>query len=168
VLLEQQRCAGGGALPIDDRRKRFDLDIDQIERVLGNLARLRDDDRDRLADETDLVGGDRPLQKALHARHRRKPQRDERQRVEIGAAEYRDHAGQIFGGRHVDAADVSVRERTAQHRRMHQPFRRDIIDVSAAPAQQPQVLHALDRLSEIHSRISCGARLQDFDLPWWR
>ena len=44
---------------VDDRLQRLVVDVDQLGRVLGEVAALGDDQRDRVADEAHLVVGQR-------------------------------------------------------------------------------------------------------------
>ena len=58
--VELQRCAGRQRLlHVDDRGQRVVVDVDQLDRVDGLGAGLRDDQRDRLADEPNPVDGQR-------------------------------------------------------------------------------------------------------------
>jgi hypothetical protein len=50
------------------------------------------------------------------------------------------HTRSSMGMRNVDRAKPSVAIRTAQNRRMEHPWRIDIVDERAHPAQQPRVL----------------------------
>ena len=72
---------------IEHRRQRLEIELDQLRRVLGGIAALRHDDRNRLADVADLVVGQQRLlridelvlhqrrpfarQRQLRIRHRR-------------------------------------------------------------------------------------------------
>ena len=44
----------------DDGVERIDLDLDEVARVLGDVARLGDDERHRLAGEPDVAVGEHP------------------------------------------------------------------------------------------------------------
>ena len=65
-----ERLAG-----VDDRRQRLVLDVDQLERVAGGVAVLGDDERDLLALEAHLVGGEHGLHVVGQRRHPRQAER---------------------------------------------------------------------------------------------
>ena len=46
---------------IDHRRQDFEIDLDIVERILGDVAAVGHDHRQRLADMADLVPGQRHL-----------------------------------------------------------------------------------------------------------
>ena len=50
VLVDEWGAFGHRLLDVDDDRQRLVLDVDQLEGVLGKVAALGDDHRDRLAD----------------------------------------------------------------------------------------------------------------------
>ena len=105
------RCARRERLPaVRHRRQRLVVDRDQRGGVLGDVARLRDHDRHRLADKGDLVLGQderRDVGRKLRgAKLQRKPLLCE-QRRKIGEREHGMHAG------HVRAALTSMPRITA-------------------------------------------------------
>jgi len=55
IVMDPRRGSRQRGLDIDHRRQHVQLDHDVVERVLGNVAALRDDDRQRLADVANLV-----------------------------------------------------------------------------------------------------------------
>ena len=58
----------------------FDLDLDELGRVLGEVAALGDDERDRLADEAHVAVGQRAERRAGHLEQQRRLQRSRRVR----------------------------------------------------------------------------------------
>ena len=56
-LVHQRGPGGQRALRIGDHGQRLVLDLDQLQRVLGQVAAVRDDHRDALADVPDLLRG---------------------------------------------------------------------------------------------------------------
>ena len=58
AAMRQRRARAQRRAAIGNRRQRLVIDIDQSGRVLGDGARLRDHDRDSLADEDDFVLGE--------------------------------------------------------------------------------------------------------------
>jgi len=61
VVVNQRRSRAQRFFQIDHRRELFELDIDIVERVLGDVTAFRDHDHQRLADVPDLVSGERHL-----------------------------------------------------------------------------------------------------------
>ena len=51
--------ASSASSVVDDGRQRLVVDVDELGRVLGEVERLGDDERDGVADETHLVVGER-------------------------------------------------------------------------------------------------------------
>ena len=54
-LVHQRGAVGQGALRVGHRGQRLVLHLDELQRVLGQVAAVRDDDRDALADVPHLV-----------------------------------------------------------------------------------------------------------------
>ena len=73
VLVHQRRALGIAGLDrIDERLEQLVVDLDQRERVLGEVARLGDGDRHRLAGVADLLDRDRVLDDLLGAEARQR------------------------------------------------------------------------------------------------
>ena len=125
--------------------KRLVVDLDQLQRVLGEIAVGRDHHGDRLADIAHPLHRDRPaLDIRLDACEQRRPERRHLGRRDDG----RD-AARSPRGRHIDRADDRMRMRRAQHRGMQGAGRHaDIVDKTAAPGEQACVFDALDRLAD--------------------
>ena len=83
---------GQRLLRVDDGRQRVVLDVDEVERVAGDVRALGDDAGDLLALEADLVGGQHRLGVAGQGRHPR--QVVGRQRL---AGDDGDDARQLLG-----------------------------------------------------------------------
>src|SRR5262249_35838375 len=146
---EQQAAIGPRGRAGGDRRQRLDRDRDRIQRVLGRGGTLGENEGERLADVADLVVGDDRLLERLELRGRILPQRNRRyHRADLGGRDDGVHAGTRAGGGSVDRADTPVRHRAAQDHRVQEIFAAEIVDESAAPAQQPQILDALDRAAD--------------------
>ena len=70
------------------------VDLDQLGGVLGDVAALGDDERDRVADQPDLVGGQDRERRRRHPRHHRQGRRAGReQRLDVVAGVDGDDAG---------------------------------------------------------------------------
>jgi hypothetical protein len=143
---EQQDLIGQGGGAGDDRRQRVDGDADGIERVLSGGGSLGQHHCDGLADIADLVVGDDGLLERLEGRGGILPQRNGRNRgADLGRRDDGVHARPCPRCGDVDGADPAVRHRAAQDHGMQQILACEIVDELAAPAQQPQILDALDR-----------------------
>ncbi len=110
-------------LGIDDRRQFFQVPADQFGRVLSQVARLRDDDRDGFADMAHLVVRQERLLRieefVLDNRGPFRRQRNlsfghRRQKLQqIAAVERLDHARRGLGARQIDRANAGMRHRAA-------------------------------------------------------
>ena len=69
TLLDRPSC-------VNDRFELVDLDVDQLERVLGLITAFGNDDRKRFADIADTVAGERLLQGADQVVAWREPHRN--------------------------------------------------------------------------------------------
>ena len=100
-------------LDVDDRGLDLDVDLDELGRVLGDVAALGDDQHDRLADEPHVAVGERAQRRARH------PQQHRRLhvagvRIEIGRGEHGDHTVDGAGLGDVDAHDAPAPRRCAR------------------------------------------------------
>ena len=69
-LVEQRRLRPVERVLVgDDRFEHLDVLVDELERVLGDVAVLGDDQRDRIADVAHLVGRQTVDRGRLQARH---------------------------------------------------------------------------------------------------
>jgi hypothetical protein len=115
---------------------------------------------ERLADVVDFALRDHGLLEGHELGQRREPQRDRRHRGALGdivGREYGMHAGyppRLLRG---DGADAPMGDAAAQDRRVQHAFDVLVVDIRAAPAQQAQVLEALDGFSD-------GLHLPNFSL----
>ena len=75
VLVQQRRPGRGRRDRVHERLEQLVVDLDELERVLGQVARLGDGDRDRLAGVADLVDRDRVLDDLLGAEARQRVDR---------------------------------------------------------------------------------------------
>ena len=86
----------------DDGVERIDVQLDEVAGVLGDVPRLGDDEGHRLAGEADVALGQAAERPAAGAALEVDP-RLLHVAVQVGAGEHGDHAGQLAGGRDVDA-----------------------------------------------------------------
>ena len=96
-----------------DRRQLLVVDLHELRGVLGDVARLGDDERHRIADDPHAVDGERVEQRVVQARERQQAHERVGERLHVGARVHRDDAGMAASRVDVDAADERVRERAA-------------------------------------------------------
>ncbi len=147
------RRARGQRLPaIGDCRQRLVVDRDQRGGVLGEVARPRDHQRHRLADEGDLVLGQherRDVGRQLRgAKLQRQPLLRE-QRRKLGEREHGVHAGMAPRRSGIDAADQGMGMRAAHERRLEHVGKFQIGDEAAGAGDQRAVLEAPDGAADI-------------------
>ncbi len=126
----------------DDRVVGLVLDPGGLDAVLGRVRGLRDDDRDRLADEAHGVVGedghlggaellDRPVQQGGDRRH-----------DEVVGGEGGDHPGHRTGGLEVDVEDAAEGDAAAHELGVQLAGEVDVVDEAARAREQPGVLAA--------------------------
>ena len=131
----------------DDGVERIDLDLDEIARILGDVARLGDDERHRLPGEPDVAVGEDPERPSAVAALEVDPCFLD-VAVEVGAGEHRDHAGQLPGGGDVEGRDRPAGDVAAHERHMEHAGHDDVVDVRAVPGDQPGILAPLHALTD--------------------
>ena len=114
---------------VGNHRQWLVLHLDESDRVLGEVAAVRDHQRHRLADMAHLAERDATLldRRIGKARQRRRVLR------RLLAGDHRGNAGQRQCRPLVDRLDARVRMRTAQYSRMRHVRQRDVVDEAAAP-----------------------------------
>ena len=126
---------------------RLDLDLDEVAGVLGDVAGLGDDERDRLAGEAHVAVGEQPERPAAVAALEVDPRLDD-VAVEVGAGEHGDDAGQLAGRADVERRDRAAGDVAADERDVQQPGHDDVVDVAAVAGQQAGVLAPLHPLAD--------------------
>ena len=145
LVMQQRRALFHRPLRVDGGLQRLILDLDKVERVLGDIAVLGDDHRHRLADKAHLVDGDRVVGDGDldDARDRA------RDRGHLGA---RDDAGDARQGARlggIDIHDARMRMRRAQDGGVLEVGHRlHVINELRPPAQERRVLFARDGLAD--------------------
>ena len=130
--------------------KRLPVDLDQLRRVLGEIAAGRDHEGDRLADIADQSGGERRLQAGVgaDAGALAEPHGNPADRAEIVGGDHGRDAGERARRAGADGRDPRVRMRRPQHGRVEQSRQADVGGVLPAPGQEPEILLALDRQAD--------------------
>jgi hypothetical protein len=126
--------------------------FDPLQRVLGGVAALCDDQRHRLAHVAHRVAGERVLRRRAeletHAsleRRRSDPRlRDALEAGQIVEGEHRGQAGTGPGPLRADGREARVGVGTAEHRGVEAARRRHVVDESPAPREVARVLLAPD------------------------
>ncbi len=153
IVPHQRRARLDRFLGGDDRRQRLVVDLDQLGRVHRLMRGLGDDEGDVVADPADAVARQRAVARLIERRAvaALRPGRH-RQIAEAGivpvlAGEHRQHAGRGLGLGHVDALDLRMRMRRAQHVARHRARKHHVADVVALAPDQPRVFEPRDRLT---------------------
>jgi hypothetical protein len=146
-----RRLRGERVAAIGDRGQRLVVDSNQGRSIFGNVARPRDHDRHRLADEGDLVLGKRKRRDVARELRRAKLQRQpflREERRKIGERQYRVHPGAGTRGGGVDAADCSVGVRAAHECRLQHAGKGKIGDEAAFAREQRAIFEPPDRATD--------------------
>ena len=123
---------------VGHRRQNIVVDFDEPDRVLGEVARIRHDQRHRLADMADLADGDAALLDRRIGEAGQRPGFLGR----ILPGDHGDDAGQRQRRALVDRLDSRVRVRASQHRGVSHVRQADIVDETAAADQEARVFLA--------------------------
>ena len=138
VVADQRRVGVERLARVDDRRQRLVLDVDQRERVAGDVLVDGDHERHLLPLEADLVAREHRLRVVGDRRHP-----GQAQRLEVLGGDDRRDAGMRERARGVDREDLGVGVRAAQHHAVHHPGQADVVEVGALAADEARVLLAL-------------------------
>ena len=138
-----------GFAGIDEGVDRVDLNVDQLERILGHVAVGRNDDRKRLAHVAHHV----PRQRLLEERHQlglgHDGGRDAVHLAEVGRGVDGRDAWQRARPGSIDPQDPAVRDRTAQDRSLEHSRLLEVADEATLPPQQAKVFLAPDRAAYV-------------------
>ena len=147
LLAHRWRTGRDRLAAIRDRRQEIVVDVDQRGGVLGDIAAVGDDDRDRLTNVRHLAVGEREAPHAVERRagigmpHHAALGHDRREVVE---GEHGVHARQRQRGILHDAADRGMRVRAAHEAGMQHVRHDDIVDEAALATQERRVFDAVD------------------------
>ena len=174
VLVEQRRLRGIQRVRIgDDGLQELDLFFDELDRVLGEVAVLGHDQRDRVADVPDLVRRQGMDGRRAEIRHQVHPDRASG-RAGVGEAHEvlagvdRDHTGELSRRRHVDRHQTSMRDGAALERGVEHSRQHDVVDVPAASGQDPRVLASQDARTDRSRSDFHHACPPYFDPRFWQ
>ena len=156
LVPQQRRVVQQRRRRIGHRRQHAVIDRHKLGGVAGKLAGLGDDKSDRIADMTHSPGGERETRRDDHRLHRR-DLGDAGQRADIvggkiGGGEDAANTGQRPRRFRVDAGDLRVAVRRAQHDRMQLPRCVDVLDKAPLAAQEAHILEAAHRAPDLPVR----------------
>ena len=160
-LLELQRGAGRqGLLRVDHGSQRVVVDDDQLGGVDRRGMGLGHHSDDGVADEADLVHGQRGPAAARVEDHEPVHERE----LEVGGRVHGEHPGGLGGLRDVDAADTGVGDRRADEHHVSEPRHGDVADVAASSEEELGILDPADSVSEngawhVRNVLAMGLRL---------
>ena len=140
---------------VDDRGERVVLDVDEIDGVLGDVAIVRDDERDEVADEADLVLGERRARAVGHVLAGEREPRLVDTGIQISRGEDRMHAVEFERRGGVDAHDPCSGERAAHETGVEHAGPHDVVDIGAVAGEQPRILDAGDARAGVPRRTRC-------------
>jgi hypothetical protein len=136
-------------LEIRHRRQRLVVDLDELRRVLGEIAAGGDDAGHRVAVEAHLVDGQgrhlhrvQPLDRRRHAQ-RRRPLR------EILPGVDGDYAFQLARCIRLYRLDLRVRMRRPYKAGVQRPRHFDVLDVAPVPGEEAEVFLARQRRADV-------------------
>ncbi len=129
---------------VGDGGQGFVVDIDQLDGVLGEVARFGDDKSNRVADELRLALGQRGSRRVGNVLARNRVPGLLHVWVQVIGHEHRVHAGQRQRRGGVDTVDPGSGKRAAHEACMQHAWPRHIVDEGPVAGQQPRVLHPLD------------------------
>ncbi len=131
-----------GGQRIDDGFERLVFDLHQLGGVFRDVAGFGDDESDRLAGKAHVFDGERPLMHGLLERNQERIG----ELADVFAGDHRGDARQRQGRGRVDAEDLRMRVRRADHMAMERAvWDRQIIRIASAPRQQRRVFLANER-----------------------
>ncbi|UIJ63123.1 hypothetical protein LWP59_16555 [Amycolatopsis acidiphila] len=125
-----------GRVGVQHRRQRLDVHLDELGGVFGQITRVRDDDRDRIADEPDIARGQAGAWCVGRVRACHRPPGFADQPVELRRGVDGTHpfgAARLPG---VDGGDPAARHRAAHERGVQHARHDDVLDEPATTAEQ--------------------------------
>ena len=159
VVADQRRVGIERPARIDDGRQQFVVDVDQLERVARRVSVVGHHERDLLALEAHLVGGEHGLRVGRDRLHP-----GDAAVLEIPAGDDRVHLRVLERRGRVDRDDPGMRDRASQDGAVEHPRQLHVIDEVALAANEARVLlapHAAEAdrvpVGIAHVRARCSA-----------
>ena len=134
---------------------RLVVDLDQLDRVLGERSRAGEHDRDRLAGVPNLAVGEHGVcllgaHLAAHGRHHGKPG----ELGQLSRGQHGDHP--VDRLRNVDRGDRRRRIRGADERRVHEAVTIEIVEIAGFAAEHAGVLSSPQRRADRSGGVDRG------------
>ena len=137
----------GGLLVVDYGIQGLVLDVDEFERIFGQVAVPGHDQGHRVAHEADIAGGqDMARDDGRGRRIGRGSQRVD-VAVQVLGGQHRVHTGRARGRRSVQAQDAGTSEVASQERGVEHARQANVVDVLSGARDQATVLDPLDGLA---------------------
>ncbi len=133
---------------VEQRRQFFDLDRDQIGRVLGDIMIGGKDRGDRIADIAHAVFGENRLAVRIERRNAALAKIDRRHLGNVGCGPHREHARHGPRRRRVDRHDAAMGMAGAHDAHVKLMREIDIAGERAASGDQRRIFQPLDRLAD--------------------
>ncbi len=156
LLMRQRRARRERRLGIDHDRQRVVVHLDRVHCVLCDVRIDGHRHRHGVADEVDALPGQHRVRGCLHVVHRRAARHQAAAAVHVRAGEHADDARERARRGGVDPLDARVGVRTPDERDVQQPGKPHVVRVGGDALNQPRVLDALHRASDVSS---CRRRL---------
>ena len=142
-------CALERGRVVDDRRERLDVELDQLERILGECPSLGDDERVRIADVAHFVVGQHLVRAGWpHRQHGGRTHRADEHVVQVDCGQHGNDTVGLACGSDVDAHDASARDVAPCERHVQHAGHDDVVDVATLPGQQSRILLAADAVAD--------------------
>ena len=149
VVVDQRRARLRRRNEIDRRHIGHIVDLDQFQRVLGEIAAVGDHQRHRLAGEARLAGCQRLMGARMDEAGVLVEQRHGRVgRAQVLVGDQRMHAGERERGGGIDERKSGLGVGAAQHGGVQHVGQADVVDEARAPGEQARILASLDRLPD--------------------
>ena len=153
VRVNARRVVLDRLLEVHLDRQGLVVDVDQADRILGDVAVDRHHHRDALAGVEHVVAGKGALRLRMGKVGRRDQQRQRGiERADVVAGIDLDHTVESFGGTGIDRAYPRPGDGAAGERRMQRTGKVDVVDEAALAAQEGGIGVARDRFAELARR----------------
>ena len=148
LRVHERRVVVEGALEVDDRGLRIDLDLDRIDRVLREVAGIGHNHGDRLADAADVAVREHAKWPVATVGRFAVDQEVLGELVEVGGDVHGRDSRHGGGCRGVDRHEGAAGKVTASERDVQRVRQRDVVDVTAPAAQESSVFVARHALAD--------------------
>ncbi len=155
-LVDQRRAASERSVIVRHRIECVVVDVDQLCRILGDIAVARHYAGDRVAAKPHLVLRQRRHPGRQQALDRRRHFERGGPLVDLVAGYHCDHAGQRFCRGQVETDDARMGVRRAHEAGVQRARHRDVVDKGAGAAQQAEILLARQWSADLRELAALG------------